>query len=401
MFLADNFTLVRTRGLSALIVTFVLGMDSALAGPDTNAGAMRLADSPNAIALGNHSKSGNEETWRIRSDMSEPSRSVQNVSQPTLTPVLPDPDKATGAAVIVAPGGGFLMLSIDVEGYDVARWLADNGVAAFVLKYRLKSTPNDPAEFRKAMGKLFSKPPGDEPIFATPEALEDAIAAVRSVRERSKEWGVDPDRVGFIGFSAGGMTAIDVAMVEDEKSRPDFVAPIYPPMMARDVPEFVPPIFVGIALDDALFAVNKSMGLLDAWRKTGATVEAHLYASGGHGYGFPGSNAATALWPGQFYAWMQDQGFLSKKIQLEDSGKGLSVNKSSIRELLAHKQAKQVLLEYIPQLVNSDQTGMMESQSLVGLSVYAGDMLSDEVLQKVQNGFNKINAVNQQSAGPD
>lgn len=391
MFLADNSSSVRMRSPLALIVALVFGINTSLAGPDTNAGALRLSDSPDAIALGKHTQSGNEETWLMRRDMAEPSRSVQNVSQPTLTPVLPDPENANGTAVVIAPGGGFFMLAIDSEGYEVARWLADNGVAAFVLKYRLKSSSNDPAEFRSEMAKLFSKPLGEEPLFATPEAVEDAKAAVRLVRERAKDWNVDPNRVGFIGFSAGAMTAIDVALVEDEKSRPDFVAPIYPPMMARDVPDYAPPLFVGIALDDPLFARNKSMGLLDAWRKTGASVEAHLYSRGGHGYGFPGSNAATALWPGQFYAWMQDQGFLAEKVPLEDSGKGLSVNKSSINELLAHSQAKQVLLEYVPQLVNSEQIGMMGNQTLVGLSAYASEMLSDDVLQKLQSEFSKIN----------
>ena len=180
-------------------------------------------------------------------------RSVRNITEPTLTPFLPDPAKATGAAVIVAPGGGFYFLSIDDEGYSVARWLADHGVAAFVLKYRPDPSPRDIGSYTAATVKrVIAIAQGEH--FETPvAALEDATAAVRLVRSRAAEWRVDPARVGFLGFSAGAITTLSVGVTDDKAARPDFIAPIYGPMYARPVPADAPPMFVAIALDDPIF----------------------------------------------------------------------------------------------------------------------------------------------------
>lgn len=237
-------------------------------------------------------------------------RSVRNVSNPTLTPVLPDPAKATGAAVIVAPGGAFYALSIDSEGYKVAHWLADHGVAAFVLKYRLQETPPDPREASAVMATRMKAATTAKPLETPAEALADAQSAVRLVRSRAAEWGVDPARVGFVGFSAGAMTALSVGLADDRASRPDFIAPIYPPMSARAVPADAPPMFVAIALDDPLFAKGKSLGLIDSWRSAGRPIEVHLYGRGGHGFGMNSRGAAARLWIDEFYAWMKDRGLL-------------------------------------------------------------------------------------------
>lgn len=242
-------------------------------------------------------------------------RAIRNVSSPTLTPFLPDPAKATGAAVIVAPGGAFYMLSIDSEGYKAARWLAGHGVAAFVLKYRTQETPPD----RKAAMTVMSErmkgavTGAGAPIETPPEPLADAQAAVRLVRARAAEWGIDPTRVGFLGFSAGAMTALSVGLSDDKAARPDFIAPVYPPMSARPVPADAPPMFVAIALDDPLFAKGKPLGLIDSWRTAGRPVEAHLYERGNHGFGMDGRFAGAALWPEEFYAWMKDRGLLKPK----------------------------------------------------------------------------------------
>lgn len=240
---------------------------------------------------------------------------VRNVTAPTLTPVLPDPGKATGAAVIVAPGGAFMMLSMQNEGYPVARWLADHGVAAFVLKYRTTPTPRDAQGFIGALGALMGKATQskDAPIGTPPEALADAQAAVRMVRARAKEWGVDPGRVGFLGFSAGAMTALSVGLADDKTARPDFIAPIYGPLTPRPVPADAPPMFLAVALDDPLMARGKSLGLIDSWREAGRPVEAHLYGRGGHGFGLTHGGAASRLWIDEFYAWMTDRGLLKRK----------------------------------------------------------------------------------------
>lgn len=240
---------------------------------------------------------------------------VRNVTEPTLTPVLPDPAKATGAAVIVAPGGGFLFLSMENEGFPVAQWLADRGVAAFVLKYRTRTTPRDPQGFLAAMSSLMrGAAQGSEPAIETPpEAVADAQAAVRLVRARAQAWGIDPARVGLLGFSAGAMTTLGVALSEDKAARPDFIAPIYGPMGPRQVPADAPPMFLAVALDDPLMTQGKSIGLIDSWRTAKRPVEAHLYERGGHGFGMSGKRPASKLWIDEFYAWMTDRGLLAPK----------------------------------------------------------------------------------------
>jgi len=276
-------------------------------------GALAAPAEPNAIPLLKTPAKGRyPELWEPQGG---DNRSIRNVSNPTLTPFLPDPAKATGAAVIVAPGGGFYMLSIDSEGYKAARWLADHGVAAFVLKYRTLETPPDRNAAMAAMGqrmKAALQNPAAR-LETPPEALADARAAVRLVRVRADEWGVDPTRVGFLGFSAGAIAALSLALSDEATARPNFIAPIYPPMNARTVPADAPPMFLAIALDDPLFAKGKPLDLIDSWRGAGRPVEAHLYERGGHGFGMISRQAAPSLWPEAFYAWMQDRGLLSPK----------------------------------------------------------------------------------------
>lgn len=248
---------------------------------------------------------GEPEQWMTTG----PLQGVRNVINPTLTPVLPDPATATGAAVIIAPGGAFRFLSMESEGWAVARWLAHRGIAAFVLKYRTVPTPRDEAGFGKSLQQVMSGPRRDNvPLSATNEAVEDGLAAVRLVRSRAAQWKVDPAKVGFVGFSAGAMTALGVGLAPDTAARPNFIAPIYPPMMARPVPAGAPPMFLAIALDDPLFAAGgKSLGLIDAWRQAKVPLEVHLYEKGGHGFGMRGVSAGSALWIEEFHAWLKDR----------------------------------------------------------------------------------------------
>jgi acetyl esterase/lipase len=263
---------------------------------------------PDAIALSPAGTAPGGEQW----EMFHGERIVRNVTAPTLTPFLPDPAKATGAAVIVAPGGGFLELSMGNEGYPVARWLADHGIAAFLLKYRTRETPRDPQTFLKSMGELMGAARINNVDISqtTPEAIADAQAAVRLVRARAGEWGVDPARVGMVGFSAGAMTTLSLGVAPDKGARPDFIAPIYGPMGPLTVPADAPQAFFAVALDDPLMARGKSLGLIESWRGAGRPLEVHLYQSGGHGFGMSRRTAAAALWIDQFYAWMKDRGLL-------------------------------------------------------------------------------------------
>lgn len=242
---------------------------------------------------------------------------VRNVVRPTLTPILPAPGKATGAAVIVAPGGAFTTLPIENEGYRLAHWLADRGIAAFVLKYRTGQTTRDPIAFMARSVTGYTGPPVpvsdaeiEKQIGFPPDAAEDGSAAIRLVRARAAQWGVDPHRVGWAGFSAGAMIALSLGLGEDSAVRPDFMALVYAPMWARPVPEYAPPAFVAIALDDPLFAHGRSLGLIDSWRKANRPIEAHLFEKGGHGFGAAGGYESTRLWMDSFYAWMKDRGLL-------------------------------------------------------------------------------------------
>jgi acetyl esterase/lipase len=247
------------------------------------------------------------EIWETRGGMDV---AIRNVTCPTLTPYLPKKGKGNGVAVIVAPGGAFRLLAIKHEGEMVAQWLADHGIAAFVLKYRLVQTPVPQKEFQAAMGAFMRTAVSDTLLEATPEATVDGLAAVSMVRARAATWKIDPKKVGMVGFSAGAMTTLGTGLAPDAASRPDFIAPIYPPMMERPVPADAPPMFLAISMDDPLFASGKTLGLIDSWRAAKRPLEVHLYEKGGHGFGMTARHAAPALWIDQFQAWMKDRGIL-------------------------------------------------------------------------------------------
>jgi acetyl esterase/lipase len=240
------------------------------------------------------------------------SRVARNVSQPTLTPVLPDPRKATGAAVVIAPGGAFLSLSMDGEGYAVARRLADRGIAAFVLKYRLNATPVDEAEHMAKVAATFAAAAQGRPReIVEPRATLDALQALKLIRATAARWGVDPKRVGMIGFSAGAMTAMQAVLTGTPEQRPAFFGYIYGPMLPVAVPANAPPMFAALAIDDGLFG-KQGFGLVDAWRTAGASVELHAYEHGDHGFGTgkPGTTSIGVI--DQFTLWLASRGLLTK-----------------------------------------------------------------------------------------
>lgn len=236
---------------------------------------------------------------------------VRNVSRATLTPFLPDPDEANGAAVIIAPGGAFRILSMGNEGWEVARALNEKGVAAFVLKYRLIPTAPEWTDFNK--GNPLTAPPATPPAAAAARSpvalpLEDATAAFKLVRSRAKEWKIDPDRIGMMGFSAGAGTTM-AATLQSKDNKPAFIAPIYGSLRAVEVPPDAPPMFVVLAADDPLFA-NDDYGLITAWKKAGRLVEFHLYQNGGHGFGLGNPGKTSTGWFPQFMLWLEMNGML-------------------------------------------------------------------------------------------
>ena len=240
---------------------------------------------------------------------------VRNVTRPTITPYLPDPAKATGAAVLVAPGGAFMTLSMSSEGEVIARSLADQGIAAFVLKYRLNETPRDSKAFMAAIGQRMAQAARGTPNMEIkePRATQDALAGLAMVRNRAKEFRIDPTRVGMIGFSAGAMTALNAALEGQGEARPAFIGYIYGPMTAVTVPADAPPMFNAIALDDNLFK-KQGFGIVEAWRNARRPVELHAYERGDHGFGIGRPNTtSTGVLP-QFVAWLRMRGILKQQV---------------------------------------------------------------------------------------
>jgi acetyl esterase/lipase len=236
---------------------------------------------------------------------------IRNVSQPTLTPVLPAGGTATGAAVIVAPGGGFFGLAIDKEGCQVAHWLADRGIAAFVLKYRLRATPGPEDQFKAELGRLLrgEKVSFSLPEDTTPEAEADGVAALRHVRSHASRYRIDPARVGFMGFSAGGfLTRTMVARGGHDV--PAFAAPIYPNMGPLVVPGNAPPMFVAIGAHDFLLK-GPGLPLVDSYRAAGKPIEFHFLSDDEHGFGMGVKGRTSEGWLDLLYRWIAMRGFLA------------------------------------------------------------------------------------------
>ncbi len=275
-------------------------------------------DEPNAILLntgGVEDQPASESWFRQWGDPM-----ARNITTATLTPFLPEPGKANGAAVIVAPGGGFRWLSLGNEGWEVAEALAEQGIAAFVLKYRLHPTPESLEDFTAWMNRPRSAPPkpsedSKEGEDAPPspmqrdlsDQLEDAEAAYAMIVDRADEWGVDTDRIGMIGFSAGaGLTMHST--LNSKTMKLAFIGPIYGGMGEVEVPENAPPMFNAIATDDFLF--RGQFGVIKSWFEAGIPVEFHLYQNGGHGFGLGNPNRTSNKWFDAFIHWLDVNQFL-------------------------------------------------------------------------------------------
>lgn len=227
---------------------------------------------------------------------------VRNVTCPALYPVLPRRGKANGRAVVVVPGGGYLFVSIEQEGFRVADALAARGYTAFVLKYRTVATPRDSAAFMGAMARLFVGL-GKSELPDNPPAVDDLAAAMKLVHADAGQRGIDPGKIGVVGFSAGARTAIRLVEGKPEATLAENVALIYPPMtqVVKGGPR--PPMFLAIAVDDPLF-VQGGLGLLQAWLGESRKVDAHLYSAGSHGFGMNAKGTTSDLWIDQYIAWL-------------------------------------------------------------------------------------------------
>ncbi|MCL2349751.1 MAG: alpha/beta hydrolase [Planctomycetaceae bacterium] len=240
---------------------------------------------------------------------------VENVSVPTLTIYRPDKEKETGACVMICPGGGYNILAYDYEGTAIAGYFNSIGVTAAVLKYRV---------------------PRREGLEKHVAAFQDAQRGIRILRSRAAEWGIDPHRIGVLGFSAGGHLTMLTATRFDEKTyppvdatdqasaRPDFVMPIYPAYMMDDEkerradaklsPEItirkdMPPVFISVTDDDENRAAA-SARVYVAMKEAGVPCELHIFIKGGHGYGMKESHGRAATWNVLCTGWLKDLGII-------------------------------------------------------------------------------------------
>lgn len=227
---------------------------------------------------------------------------VIDVVKPTLTVYLPQGAKATRTGMLVVPGGAFVALAMDRGGDDAARWLANRGIAAFVLKYRTveKRGRGIPADLDQDKAASYG--------------TADAVQALKDIRARAPGWGIDPQRIGAIGFSAGAMIVANTLLQQNAGDRPDFAALIYGAPFGKPpvVPANLPPVFMAWAADDSLatYMSRFSTDLKDA----GDPLDQQIYASGGHGFSVARRGLPTDRWTDDFWTWLTSLGFATRSL---------------------------------------------------------------------------------------
>jgi endo-1,4-beta-xylanase len=295
-----NMRLVEAR-VSAVASTIMIRLSS-LAVVFATCTLSLTAAQPGALPLWPHGAPGSEA--RVAEPEKQDGSNVMNVHNPSLTPFIPTTG-ATGVAVIIAPGGGHSKLCLGHEGYALAEWLREHGIAAFVLKYRLAREPGSAYTIQE-------------------HAMADTRRALRTVRSRAQEWGIKPDRIGIMGFSAGGELAAFAAMksdpgkadaadpIERASSRPDFQALIYPGTSNLfTVEKGMPPAFIACGYGDRPDIAEGMASLYLKYKAAGVKAELHIYSNAGHGFGYkPNTTTAAGAWPHRFREWLVDSGLL-------------------------------------------------------------------------------------------
>ena len=236
-----------------------------------------------------------------------------NVTDPTLTAFIPE--QPNGTAIILVPGGAFHMISFEDEGTSVAKQLVAKGITVFILKYRLIQM--DPANMANTLGPLLSTGNFDKlkdaaaPVL--PLMLQDGQTAIKHIRENASIYNINPEKIGLMGFSAGGAVAMSVVYNGSEENRPNFMAAIYtaPLWLASSIPEVQTPIFIMVASDDSYNFAPDSVQLYLKWLEAKQPAELHVYEKGGHGFGGKKQNLPVDTWIERFAEWLAIHGYLS------------------------------------------------------------------------------------------
>jgi acetyl esterase/lipase len=263
---------------------------------------------------GDYGEIGNEHIRPPEDAPTKDAKWLTNVTKPTITVFRPAKEKNTGAAMLICPGGGYWNLAWDLEGEEVAAWLNSVGMTGIVLKYRVPRRPGQPVPL---------PPPGP---------LMDAQRALSLVRSKAGEWGIDPNRIGMVGFSAGGHLALAVATsfetrayepidaIDRVSCRPDFAVAVYPGYLVRketgllaehmNIRARTPPVFLVHASDDSVADAENSVGMYLALKRVGISAELHVYEKGEHGFGVRKKGQPTDAWTEACVAWLRSHGVL-------------------------------------------------------------------------------------------
>lgn len=256
-----------------------------------------------------HAPGSERWTWQeeMNNNNSMNVMTVFNVVHPSLTVHLPDPSAANGTAIVICPGGGFHFLAIDHEGNNIAKELVKKGITVFVLKYRLVHVlTNNP--FDEMINTADMKAWDDQAMPIIPLAIDDGRKALAYVRLNASQFNLNPEHIGIMGFSAGGMVAATTAFGYDSLNRPSFVAPIYgdlPESRLGTVLADAPPLFVACSQDDEFGFASHAINIYNKWYQAKRPVEMHLFTRGGHGFGAGNVGTTTYRWIDQFTAWLK------------------------------------------------------------------------------------------------
>jgi dienelactone hydrolase len=267
-------------------------------------------------------KAPGSENWthqEVRTSSASGTVFIRDVVDPSMTAYIPEASKSNGIAVVVCPGGAFRALSWEGEGVAVARWLNQHGIAAFVLKYRLLKTGSQsrmPFSMPGAGTKLQIRNANANPDPNNEElnnvirlAISDGQQAIRLVRENAKRWGINPSKIGIMGFSAGGGVVVGTALLNDPAGYPNFLVSLYgPSQFDVNVPANAPPLFIAVAANHKPVSMG-CVALYTVWNEAGKPAELHVYSKGSAGFGMGGKGLPSDTWPDLFLEWLKAEGF--------------------------------------------------------------------------------------------